>query len=75
MEQLKCHQDMTKFQHHHHYNVLTLLQVRAICNWTYLQKGDDIIMMVMLKFCQILVIFKLLYPANLENNILKNCLT
>ena len=33
----------------------------------YLQKGDDIIMLVMLKFGQNLV--KVLYPLNLENEI------
>ena len=37
--------------------------------WPYLQKGDDIMVVVMLKFCQILVVFKLFHPANLENDI------
>ena len=39
--------------------------------WPYLQKGDGIILVVMLKFRQILVVSKLFHPANLENDIFK----
>ena len=61
MEQLKHHQDLTKFQHYHHYNVITLLQVGPYV----------IIVVAMLKFRQILLVLKLFHPANLENDIFK----
>ena len=38
--------------------------------WPYLQKGDDIIIMVILKFCQKMLAWKLSHPLNLENEIL-----
>ena len=36
-----------------------------------MQNGDDIIVVVMLKFRQILVVSYLFHPANLENDIFK----
>ena len=47
------------------------MHVLELANYmlTYLQKGDGIIMVVMLKFREILVVSKLFHPANLENDI------
>ena len=37
--------------------------------WPYLQKGDDIIIMVVLKFRQKMLAWKFSHPLNLENEI------
>ena len=76
MRQLPCQYFLVKFQHYHDVNVISLLQVhRAINGWTHLQKSDDNIEMVMLKFGQKMLAWKLSHPLNLENEIFKRSAT